>query len=158
MEIKRDMISCEEIVHSRKNIESCSQRGQEYAIILEPELYAPNMDEHGLYVDHVPSNYKHGIRCPCTQHKDRIYSNYTSFLSHIKTKMHKKWLENINLNRSNFFVESMKLEKIIKNQQQIIARLEIEIKNKGLTIDYLSGLLMKQQTQTPIEDLLDIND
>ena len=127
-------------------------------ILLEPELYAPNIDEHGTYIDHVPSNYKYGIRCPCTQHKDRIYLNYASFLSHIKTKMHKKWLENINLNRSNFFVENIKLQDIIKNQQQIIARLENELKNKGLTIDYLTGLLMKQTNQTPIEDLLDINE
>ena len=56
------------------------------------------------------------------------------------------------------FVENIKLQDIIKNQQQIIARLENELKNKGLTIDYLTGLLMKQTNQTPIEDLLDINE
>ena len=133
-------------------------------IALEPEVYAPVVNEHGDYVDKVPSIILHGIRCPCSNRKDKVYATKQTFSSHIRTKLHVKWIEELNHNRANFFVENVKLNEVCKHQQQIIAKLEIEVKNKCLTIDYLTQALTRQTPgpgilpPPPIQyDLLDIN-
>lgn len=128
-------------------------------VTCEPEIYSPSVDDKGEYVDNIPSNCKYGIRCPCSSRKDKIYTNYKTFYSHIKTKTHEKWLKDLNNNRANYFVENIRLQDTIKNQQQIIAKLEVEIQNKILTIDYLTNILLKKEKkeQTTEEiNLLDI--
>jgi len=119
-------------------------------LVTEPDLYAPCVDDDGKYIDKVPSfnNLKHGLRCPCGTRKDKCYTTNTTFTAHIKTKTHQKWLEELNLNKSNYFVEHEKLKEDVQNQRLIIARLEkelnnkmMELKSKNITIDYLTKQL-----------------
>lgn len=116
-------------------------------ITLEAEIYSPVVNEQGIYIDKIPPIVLHGIRCPCSNRKDKIYSTKQTFTSHIKTKSHIKWIEDLNNNRANFFVENVKLNELVKNQQQIISKMETELKNKSLTIDYLTQILTKQEKQ-----------
>ena len=127
-------------------------------LTLESEIYTPIVNEQGIYIDKIPPVIMNGLRCPCSNRKDKVYHTKQTFTAHIKTKTHVKWLEETNNNRSNFFVENMKLNETIKNQQQIIAKLETEVKNKSLTIDYLTMMLAKQhQELQKSHDLLDMN-
>ena len=50
------------------------------------------------------NNLKNGIRCPCGARKDKTYDGISNFNAHIKTKIHKKWIEDLNLNKKNFHV------------------------------------------------------
>jgi len=121
---------------------------------LEPELYAPNIDNTGVFVDHIPY-IGAGIRCPCCSRKDKVYTTRAQFASHIKTKAHVKWLQQVNDNKANLFIENVRLQDLVKQQQQIIAKLENDLQNKLLTIDYLTKMLTQQNQKTV--DLLDLN-
>jgi hypothetical protein len=113
-------------------------------ILLEPELYQPSIDELGNFVDKIPSiqNLKNGIRCPCGSRKDKTYNTTGVFSSHIKTKTHQKWLNDLNLNKANFYIENEHLKDTVQNQKLIISKLEKELQNKNMTIDYLSKQLI----------------
>ena len=132
-------------------------------ITLESEIYTPIVNDQGIYIDKIPPIILRGIRCPCSNRKDKVYSTKQTFTSHIKTKSHAKWLDELNNSRANYFVENIKLNETIRNQQQIIAKLENEVKNKSLTIDYLTQMLTKQDkpsnTYNSLQtyDLLDMN-
>ena len=112
-------------------------------LITEPDVYDPGVDDDGKYIDKVPSfnNLPHGLRCPCGTRKDKCYTSNTTFTAHIKTKTHQKWLEDLNLNKSNYFVEYEKLKELVQNQRLIIARLERDLNSKNITIDYLTQQL-----------------
>ena len=112
-------------------------------LVVEPDIYSPSINDNGLYVDKVPPfNYiKKGLACPCGSRKDKIYETHSVFVSHTKTKIHQKWLEGLNLNRANFYVELEKSKDVISNQRLIIAKLEKDIHNKIMTIDYLTQQL-----------------
>ena len=114
-------------------------------LVVEPDIYAPSIDDNGLYIDKVPPfNYiKKGLVCPCGSRKDKVYESHSVFISHTKTKAHQKWLESLNLNRANFYVEFEKSKEVISNQRLIIAKLEKDVHNKILTIDYLTQQLYK---------------
>jgi hypothetical protein len=114
-------------------------------LVVEPDIYAPSIDDNGLYIDKVPPfNYiKKGLVCPCGSRKDKVYESHSVFISHTKTKAHQKWIESLNLNRANFYVEFEKSKEVISNQRLIIAKLEKDINNKILTIDYLTQQLYK---------------
>ena len=114
-------------------------------LVVEPDIYSPSIDDNGLYIDKVPPfNYiKKGLVCPCGSRKDKVYESHSVFISHTKTKAHQKWLESLNLNRANFYVEFEKSKEVISNQRLIIAKLEKDINNKILTIDYLTQQLYK---------------
>jgi hypothetical protein len=79
--------------------------------------------------------------CPCGSRKDKLYESHTSFITHIKTKNHQKWLSNLNLNKINYYIENEKLQETIQNQRLIIAKLEKDVNTKIMTIDYLSQQL-----------------
>lgn len=117
----------------------------------EPEIYSPAVDDKGQYMDSIPPNSKNGLRCPCSR-RDKIYTGYTAFMCHIKTKMHTKWLQEMNNNRANYYIENMRLQDLVKNQQQIIAKLEAENQNKILTIDYLTNILLSKEKKEPREE------
>ena len=70
---------------------------------LESDIYEPNIDDGGNYVDFLPpsSKFKNGLRCPCGARKDHIFDSRPSFGSHIKTKTHLKWLSDLNTNKMN---------------------------------------------------------
>jgi len=126
---------------------------------LIPDMYQPGIDNNGNYIDEKPY-IRHGIMCPCGSRKDKVYNDNSKFTTHMKTKVHQKWLESLNNNKANFYVELLKTKEVNKNQQQIITRLENEIANRNNTIDYLTKqlLIKESENQTTIEvDLLDIN-
>ena len=87
-------------------------------LVIEPDIYTPNIDEHGNYVDKTYMlNKTEGIRCLCSR-KEKIYK----FSQHMKTKCHQSWLKTINLNRSNYFMENMDLKNTVATQKIIIAK------------------------------------
>ena len=113
-------------------------------LVTEPDLYMPSIDNIGNYIDKIPSfnNLKHGIRCPCGSRKDKTYDTHGVFSAHIKTKAHQKWLSNLNLNKANYYIENENLKTTLHNQRLIIAKLEKEVQNKLMTIDYLTKQLV----------------
>ena len=129
-------------------------------LVVEPDIYTPSINDSGLYVDKVPPfNYiKKGLVCPCGSRKDKLYETHSVFLTHTKTKAHQKWLEGLNLNRANFYVELEKSKEVISSQRLIIAKLEKDISNKIMTIDYLTQQLHKVTVKvTNTSNLLDFD-
>jgi len=112
-------------------------------IITEPELYSPSISDNGNYIDKIPSfnNLSNGLRCPCGASKDKKYDSHSVFIRHIKTKCHQNWLNTINLNKTNYYIENEKLKETLQNQRIIIAKLEKDVQNKIMTIDYLTEYL-----------------
>jgi hypothetical protein len=90
-------------------------------IACEPDLYCPGIDANGNFIDSVGPVSKYGMRCPCACRKDKVYDSHALFVSHTKTKAHQAWLSNININKSNLFVQCKKLEDTVAQQQRIIA-------------------------------------
>ncbi len=115
-------------------------------LVTEPDTYSPNIDDKGNYVDKVPSFYTNalanGLRCPCGTRKDKIYTSHATFTAHIKTKTHEKWLQELNTNKANFYVESQKLRDVVQSQKIMIGKMELNILNKNMTIDYLTKQLV----------------
>jgi hypothetical protein len=130
-------------------------------LVVEPDIYTPSINDSGLYVDKVPPfNYiKKGLVCPCGSRKDKLYETHSVFVTHTKTKAHQKWLEGLNLNRANFYVELEKSKEVISSQRLIIAKLEKDISNKIMTIDYLTQQLLKVTTSnvSNVNNLLDFD-
>jgi hypothetical protein len=130
-------------------------------LVVEPDIYSPSIDDKGMYIDKVPPfNFiKKGLTCPCGSRKDKIYETRSVFVSHTNTKIHQKWIESLNMNRSNFYVELEKAKEVISSQRLIIAKLEKDVNNKNMTIDYLTQQLHKtlpnMNTNTTI-NLLDL--
>lgn len=130
-------------------------------IVTEAEMYAPSIDEIGNYVDKIPpsNTLKQGIRCPCGCRKDKVYDTYATFSAHTKTKMHQKWLIQMNLNKANFYIENETLKETIQNQRLILAKMEKELQKKMMTIDYLTQQLIQcnDKHKTMVNDLLDFD-
>jgi hypothetical protein len=126
-------------------------------LVVEPDIYAPNIDGSGNYIDAVPSMRK-GIRCPCGSRKDKIYETHSVFSAHVKTKTHQKWLSVLNQNKMNYFLENISLKETIDNQRLIIARLEKDLNSRMNTIDYLTEQLTRTKHSTPVvNNLLDLD-
>jgi len=100
---------------------------------------------------------KNGLYCPCGSRKDHIYDTAAKFNSHIKTKIHQKWLAVLNANKANYYVETLKMKELIDNQQKIIQKLETQLMSKSATIDYLTIQLGAKAASPTLADLLDIN-
>ena len=122
----------------------------------EPDTYAPSVNHLGNYIDVVPSfnNLKKGLCCTCGSRKDKTYGNTASFYSHTKTKKHQQWLDNLNLNKANHYVECENLKSLVKNQRLVIAQIDRKLQNKLLTIDYLTQQLAFKESNTDIVDNL----
>jgi hypothetical protein len=112
----------------------------------EPDIYCPSLDDQGNYIDKIPLFHiiKKGIYCPCGSRKDKIYNTHPIFSGHIKTKCHQKWLESVNQNKVNMYIENEQLKETGQNQRLIIAKLERDILNKSMTIDYLTQQLLSK--------------
>jgi hypothetical protein len=112
---------------------------------LTSDVYSPNVDETGNYIDKIPSfnNHKSGISCPCGSRKDKVYASASMFSCHMKTKSHQTWLASLNTNKANHLVENASMKELIHNQRMIIAKLEKDIHVKIMTIDCLTQLLSK---------------
>ena len=126
-------------------------------LVTEPDVYSPSINDMGNYVDKIPAfnNIKHGLRCPCGSRKDKTYDTHSIFASHIKTKKHQSWLVDMNLNKTNFYLENISLKNTITNQQLIIAKMENDINNRTMTIDYLTKQIVSNSTA--VNDLLDFD-
>ena len=128
-------------------------------LIVEPDVYCPSIDDSGSYIDKVPafSLIKHGVSCPCGSRKDKIYESHSSFAGHIKTKVHQKWLYDLNQNKKNYFTENEELKRTIQNQKCIIGRFEKEVNVNRMTIDILTQQIMvlKNMGTISVENLLD---
>ena len=110
-------------------------------LVTEPDIYCPSMDDIGNYIDHIPPFVRGGIRCPCGSRKNQVYDTRAVFSQHIKSIAHKRWLAHLNLNRANYYIENKELAVTIQQQRLIIARLEKEVQNKHMTIDFLTQQL-----------------
>lgn len=124
-------------------------------LIIEPDIYAPSVDEHGNYLDKIPS-FQNGIFCPCGSRKNKNYETHQKFSIHIKSQSHKKWLETLNLNKANYYVECNKLNELVKNQRLIIAQMELDVNNKNRTIDYLTQQLTLKHSKA-VTNLLELD-
>jgi hypothetical protein len=122
-------------------------------IVTQPDIYMPSIDENGNYIDKIPTVHimKNGLQCSCGSRKDKTYTSST-FSSHIKTKIHQKWLNDLNLNKLNYYVENEKNKEIIQNQRLIIAKLEKDIHSLTNTIHVFTTQLTNQN-----QDINDIN-
>jgi hypothetical protein len=131
-------------------------------LVTEPDTYSPNIDEKGNYIDKVPSFHTsalaNGLRCPCGTRKDKVYTSHSTFTAHIKTKTHEKWLQELNTNKANFYVESQKLRDVVQSQKIMIGKMEIEISNKNMTIDYLTQQLVALNSLSSIKVTCSAND
>ena len=121
-------------------------------LALEPELYAPVVNDYGNYIDKIPNFTVAGIRCPCNA-RSTVHKTRQLFVSHIKSKCHMTWLETLNANRSNYYTECEKLRALVTDQRKIIAdmgnelavltnqnaELQQQLKKTHNAIDYLSS-------------------
>jgi hypothetical protein len=128
-------------------------------LALDSDVYCPSVDVMGNYIDVLPSflNMKNGMRCPCGTRRDKTYDNSSSFSIHMKTKTHQKWLANLNLNKTNYFVENISLQETVNSQKQIISKLEKELQNRMLTIDYLTKQLVVKNNCEIVDNLLEFD-
>ena len=124
-------------------------------LIIDSDIYSPSIDNNGNYIDKIPSfaNIHNGIRCPCGTRKDKTYDCASYFSNHIKSKTHKKWLIELNVNKANLYIENIQLKETFQNQKIIIARMEKEIHIKSKIIDYLTQQLSNKEN-TIVTDLL----
>ena len=76
-------------------------------ISLTPDTYTPSVDENGNYIDKIPQ-IKNGLYCPCGARRDKVYETSGKFYSHTKSKIHNKWISNLNNNKANYYVELIK--------------------------------------------------
>jgi hypothetical protein len=125
-------------------------------ISLESDIYEPNTNDSGNYVDYLPtsSKFTNGLRCSCGARKDHVFDTRQSFNLHIKTKTHQKWLSDLNSNKMNYFIECEKLKDIINSQKLIIAKLEREISTHKNTIINLAQQVAVKSIEYDTHDLL----
>lgn len=126
-------------------------------ITTTPDTYAPNIDDAGNYIDHIPI-IQNGLLCLCGTRKNKRYETATKFATHIKSQTHQKWLKSLNNNKANYYVESLKNKELVETQRKIIGQLENRLSKKNLTIDYLTEQLVTRNIH-PDEsvNLLDVN-
>ena len=100
-------------------------------LIENPETYSAKWNtDTGVYEDILPATtkafnelYKNGLMC-CN---GNTFTNRTRFKAHLKTKVHKDWLESFKHSGDNDPVKkNLELEKTIKNQQIITGHLSNE--------------------------------
>jgi len=128
-------------------------------LALEPDIYSPNIDDKGNYVDKIPSfaNIKNGIRCPCGTRKDKTYDCAAYFTTHIKTKTHQKWLTDLNTNKMNYYTECIQLKELVHNQRQIIAKLQKENDENVRIIAHLTKKNYHNENPDTVSDLINFD-
>ena len=113
----------------------------------EPDVYSPNMDDNGRYVDKTPSfnssALANGLRCPCGTRKDKVYTSASLFTAHCKSKTHEKWMHDLNANKANLLTENQSLREIVHAQKIMIGKMELELSSKNITINYLTQEVTK---------------
>jgi hypothetical protein len=113
---------------------------------------------NGYQAIEIAEGVKKGLQCPCGARKDKVYETHTIFSNHCKTKMHQKWIAHLNQNKMNYFVENEILKKTVENQKLVIAKMEKELNNKSITIDYLTyQIINKNSSNVVVDNLLDFD-
>jgi hypothetical protein len=124
-------------------------------VALTPDTYMPIVDDNGKYADKIPMN-KNGLYCPCGARRDKVYQP-SQFRSHIKSKTHQKWLQTLNNNKNNHYVELLETKEIVNQQRKMLADMETKLSAKCLTIDMLTQqLALLNRKNVPTEDLLSL--
>lgn len=135
-------------------------------IAVESDIYEPYMDETNNYIDLIPPSNKfiHGLRCPCSK-KEHVFDNRAKFTSHIKSKRHQQWLNELNTNKMNYFSECEKLKETVNTQKIMIgqlqkqcSQLEQKCSTQNLTIVHLANqLTMKQLNPNSCDEMISNN-
>jgi len=117
------------------------------SLITDSDDYSPGVNNDGLYVDQIPSfnGRTQGIRCPCNNH---IFPSRQNLVTHIKTAGHKRWIENLNSNRANYFTELDAERQTVRQQKIIIAKLEREKCELMRMIHTLSAINAAEASQS----------
>ena len=101
-------------------------------LALYPDLYVPNVDERGVYIDNplvcVPSC---GILCPCY---NRRYATKEKFAQHVRCHRHKTWLHTLSLDQKNFYKKCVEQEQTIRQQRLLIAELEKKLHQQNVPV------------------------
>jgi hypothetical protein len=123
---------------------------------LEPDIYEPNINEKGDYIDNIPysSKFQNVLRCPCGTRKEHVFDIRSSFGSHIKTKTHQKWLQELNTNKLNHYTENIKLKELIGNQKLIIAKLQKDVHESNQLVAHLTKKIAIKENANLDIDLL----
>ena len=84
----------------------------------------------------------------------------SKFKQHILGVKHKKWIQQMNNNKLNFYENNIKLQETVKSQREIIAKLEKEIIRLKSINSYIESKLFQIENKNNHEvvDLLEIND
>ena len=126
-------------------------------ITVEPEIYCPVIDDNCIYVDRCPSFIKYGIRCPCGSRSDHVYDSQAKFKQHINGVKHKRWIEILNAEKNNHYKESIELKAIVKQQREIICRMEIETTRLNNINKFLQDKIFNvEHPNIMVGDLLDL--
>jgi len=66
----------------------------------------------------------------------------------------------LNANKANFYIENQKLKDLVQSQKIMIGKMEVDISNKIMTIDYLTQQLtkMSKQSKKETEEKVTAND
>ena len=112
---------------------------------IQPEMYTPDVDFSGNYIECMTIHCPNGMYCPCGSRKDKIFKTSSQMMAHMKTKMHQKWLVQLNWNKTNYFRENEELKETIRIQKQMLTKLENDIQTKILTIDFLTKMVQQSQ-------------
>ena len=115
-------------------------------ITTNPETYTPYIDlETQAYSDHNIINIKYGMVCPCTPTK--VFYKREQFSSHKKTKKHRLWIDHLNANANNFYVQCLEHDKTIKTQQMLLAQADIKSKQDETIIKYLEQKMVTLESE-----------
>jgi hypothetical protein len=118
-------------------------------LTIKPKIYKPIITPEGNYCDTIPtvSDFEecNGVSCMCGSKS--IFLSPVSFKAHIKTQKHIKWINHLNANKLNYFVENEALREENQNQKIIIARLERTIQSYGQSIINLTEQNRQQNQQ-----------
>jgi hypothetical protein len=113
-------------------------------LTLEPEIYAPSINEYGNYVDNPGTGAAfRPLRCACGCRRDQLYKTIASFKSHIKSQCHISWLEDQNNNKQNHLVNASNNAELLNQQRLQIARMSLDVEQKNHHI----GLMTKRITE-----------
>jgi len=125
-------------------------------LCVESDIYEPSIDDNNAYADYLPpsSKFKNGLRCPCGSRKEHIFDSRQSFGTHLKSKTHQKWLSELNVNKSNYFIENVKLNETIASQKIIIAKLQRENYENIKLIAHLTKKIEIRENANIVTDLL----
>ena len=91
---------------------------------LQPDLYEPDINDDGEYIDKSVKymNFTNGFRCPCNT-KTKKYVSASSFRTHLDTKMHVSWLQQLNMKKKNIYTNSLHLQELCDTQKVLIGEL-----------------------------------